>query len=635
MKRYTAVILEILSVSLFTMVQSKLVEQTWTLRPRRAQAKDPSLSVDCNLNRLMMLVNDQYPGPTLEANVGDTIKVTLINESPADSMALHFHGLTMRGYPYVDGTSSVTQCASPPLQTQTYEFIAQDVGTHYWHGHVSYERADGMQGPIIIHNPDSDDEMELKQMYDKDVTVFLQDWYHEDGNYRRTGLDTSPFIWIGNAQSFLINGGGVYQPCLKHNGLSSCAADCSKENYLKTIEVEGGKTYRIRIIAGTELIGVNFAIQGHRMTVVEVEGALVEPYEIENLDIMPAQRYSVLVKADQDPGDYWATTAVRYRDSGPMGYIRFKYKDSPVTPVSILLEDDNSLPSHPAWNVTEPTTDLYSNLFTKNICFYDDADVLDAEETDIRRIIVVGTQANDEELGLLRWAMNNVTMTMGKEPIITSVYDAVNVKGSASWPELDVPGTVVVPDRPPTPWNYTERVQDSVGIYNGNRGPSYIPLTEGEVVEVVLQNARALNGVPEMHTWHLHGHQFYVVGSGFGSFDETVDTESYNLVNPVKRDTVTVLPLGWTAIRFKANNPGAWAFHCTQPSHAIMGMGFNFITSPDKLAPPPPAARSCLDNSLSSGLEEQELESSGSTRKGHKFNVADVASILGLLYFVG
>merc|ERR1719183_2825003 len=456
-----------------------------------------------------------------------------------------------------------------------------------------------MQGPIIIHNPDSDDEVELEQMYDEDVTVFLQDWYHMDGNYRRTGLDASPFIWIGNPQSFLINGGGVYQPCLEHTGQSSCADNCSEETYLKTIEVETGKTYRLRIIAGTELIGVNFAIQGHKMTVVEVEGALVEPYEIVNLDVMPAQRYSVLVKADQEAGDYWATTAVRYRDNGPMGYIRFKYKDSPVTSVSRILEDDNSLPSHPAWNVTEPTVDLYSNLFTKNVSVYDDVDVLDAEETDIRRIIVVGTQANDEELGLLRWAMNNITMTMGKEPIITSVYDAVNADGAANWPDLEVPGTVVVPD--------------------------------SEVVEVVLQNARALNGVAEMHSWHLHGHQFYVVGTGFGTFDETVDPESYNLVNPVKRDSASVLPLGWTAIRFKANNPGVWAFHCTQPSHAIMGMGFNFISSPDKLEPPPSAARSCLDNSLSTGLEEQEFYSS-STRKGHKFNVVAVASILGFFY---
>lgn len=86
-------------------------------------------------------------------------------------------------------------------------------------------------------------------------------------------------------------------------------------------------------------------------------------------------------------------------------------------------------------------------------------------------------------------------------------------------------------------------------IYNGDRGFSYISLTENEVVEVVLQNALALNGVAEMHSWHLHGHPFYVVGYGFGTFDEETDPKSYNLVNPVRRDTVSLLPLGWTAIR--------------------------------------------------------------------------------------
>ena len=142
---------------------------------------------------------------------------------------------------------------------------------------------------------------------------------------------------------------------------------------------------------------------------------------------------------------------------------------------------------------------------------------------------------------------------MSKVPIILSAYDAAAADGAASWPDTEVPGTVVVPDRPPTPWNYSEPVQDSVGEYNGDRGPSYVPLTEGEVIELVLQNARALNGVAEMHSWHLHGHSFYVVGFGFGTFDEKTDPASYNLNNPVRRDTVSVLPLGWTAIRVSGN----------------------------------------------------------------------------------
>lgn len=115
-------------------VESKTVEYNWTLRPRRASSKDSTLSPDCNLNRLMLLVNDKFPGPAIEANVGDTVKVIVHNESPSDAFSLHFHGLAMKGQPYVDGTATVTQCAAGPMQTQVYEFLVSDAGTHYWHG---------------------------------------------------------------------------------------------------------------------------------------------------------------------------------------------------------------------------------------------------------------------------------------------------------------------------------------------------------------------------------------------------------------------------------------------------------------------------------------------------------------------
>ena len=293
---------------------------------------------------------------------------------------------------------------------------------------------------------------------------------------------------------------------------------------------------------------MNFAIQDHKMTVVEVEGTIVVPYEVENLDIMPGQRYSVLVTADQESGNYWATTSVRYRSEAPMGYINFRYSDA----AEGNLTFDGDLPSHPEWNDTQPTVDLESNLFTKTPSSFDDADILNATDDSIRRIVVVGTQAKDNVTGLLRWTANNVTMTMPNEPMVTIAYDAVTADGAASWPDTELPNTIVVPENPPTSWNYSEPVQDSVGEYNGDRGPSYIALTEGEVVEVVLQNVLALNGVAEMHSWHLHGHSFYVVGAGFGSYDEETNPASYNLDNPVRRDTVTVLPFGWTAIRVSA-----------------------------------------------------------------------------------
>jgi L-ascorbate oxidase len=52
----------------------------------------------------------------------------------------------MFGQPYYDGTASASQCATNVLQTQVYEFTVNEVGTHYWHGHMAMERGDGYQG---------------------------------------------------------------------------------------------------------------------------------------------------------------------------------------------------------------------------------------------------------------------------------------------------------------------------------------------------------------------------------------------------------------------------------------------------------------------------------------------------------
>ena len=125
---------------------ANLVEYNWTLRHLRASSKDTSLSVDCNLNRLMLLVNGEYPGPAIRASVGDTVRINLVNEDPSTSFTLHHHGLHMFGQPYYDGAAGASQCGTGALQTQIYEFVVNEVGTHYWHGHMSMERGDGYQG---------------------------------------------------------------------------------------------------------------------------------------------------------------------------------------------------------------------------------------------------------------------------------------------------------------------------------------------------------------------------------------------------------------------------------------------------------------------------------------------------------
>ena len=144
---------------------------------------------------------------------------------------------------------------------------------------------------IIVSDPNNEAEKDLDTMYDGEEIIFLQDWYHMNGRELQAGLDSNPFIWVGNPQSFAINGGALYLPCLDNTATdpSLCADNCSIENYIKTIEVESDKTYRLRIIGAQILIGVSFAIANHTMAVVEVEGTLCDPFEVSSLDVMPGK----------------------------------------------------------------------------------------------------------------------------------------------------------------------------------------------------------------------------------------------------------------------------------------------------------------------------------------------------------
>ncbi len=64
---------------------------------------------------------------------------------------------------------------------------------------------------------------------------------------------------------------------------------------------------------------------------------------------------------------------------------------------------------------------------------------------------------------------------------------------------------------------------------------------------------------------------------------------SRNLETPVAKDTVTIPNGGYTVIRFKADNPGFWLFHCHVTFHNKLGMGVVIQTG--DLADMPPAPK--------------------------------------------
>eukprot|EP00798_Chlamydomonas_sp_ICE-L_P018223 gene18223-24674_t len=135
-------------------------------------------------------------------------------------------------------------------------------------------------------------------------------------------------------------------------------------------------------------------------------------------------------------------------------------------------------------------------------------------------------------------------------------------------------------------------------------GMDFAMIQSGDTVEVVIQNNppdsfngdyRGVRTAMDQHPIHLHGHRFWVLGQGSGMWDPKNVTMvgALNLEDPPYRDTVTLFKDGYAVIRFVAENPGIWPFHCHILWHHIMGMGFYMIESVDKWTKQPKGFPKC------------------------------------------
>ena len=86
---------------------------------------------------------------------GDRIIVDVINRlENGEGISIHWHGLYQKNTPYMDGISMLTQCPILPHTTFRYNFTANNSGTHWWHGHTGFHRADGLFGALIVRQSD-------------------------------------------------------------------------------------------------------------------------------------------------------------------------------------------------------------------------------------------------------------------------------------------------------------------------------------------------------------------------------------------------------------------------------------------------------------------------------------------------
>jgi iron transport multicopper oxidase len=278
------------------------------------------------------LVDGIFPGPLITGRQGDHFDIEVVNNLTDNSMFLvtsvHWHGIYQNRTNYADGPSFVTQCPITPNHSFLHSFsVPNQAGTFWYHSHYSVQYCDGLRGPLVIYDPEDP----LAYMYDVDdasTVITLADWYH---TVAPELIGTIPV-----AQSMLINGLGRYAG--------------GPESKLSVINVRQGKRYRLRLVQISCDSNVMFSIDGHNLTVIEADGQLTEPLVVDQLQIFVAQRYSVILVADQPVDNYWVralpNTANASYDQG-MNSAILRYKGAPeVDPTTVstttnLLQETN------------------------------------------------------------------------------------------------------------------------------------------------------------------------------------------------------------------------------------------------------------------------------------------------------
>lgn len=138
---------------------------------------------------------------------------------------------------------------------------------------------------------------------------------------------------------------------------------------------------------------------------------------------------------------------------------------------------------------------------------------------------------------------------------------------------------------PPLPLNAIPRKS-----WDSNQLIPFIPIPKSAPiwVDVIVNNLD-----DGSHPFHLHGYNFYVLAShrsdnGWGSYSpyaksgDAAIKPHLNLVDPLRKDTVSVPRRGYVVLRFLADNPGIWMFHCHVLFHMASGMTMGFLVGGDE-----------------------------------------------------
>ncbi|KAL8539591.1 hypothetical protein ACS0TY_001266 [Phlomoides rotata] len=521
----------------------------------------------------VIAVNGKFPGPVINVTTNYNVVVNVKNKLDED-LLITWSGIQMRRSSWQDGVLG-TNCPIPSKWNWTYQFQVKDqIGSFFYFPSLNMQRASGGFGPFIITNRDM---VVLPfDTPDGDVSIMIGDWYTRNHTALRMALDDGK--QLGMPDGVLINGKGPYRynATLVPDGIA-----------YETINVDPGKTYRIRVHNVGVSTSLNFRIQNHNLLLAETEGFYTSQQDYTSLDIHVGQSYSFLVTMDQNASsDYYIVASARFVNESVW---------QRVTGVAVLhYSNSKGKASGP---LPDPPNDFYDKSYSLN------------QALSIRQnVSASGARPNPQ--GSFHYGSINVTevyVLKNVPPLkidgkLRAIYNDISFLNPDTPIRLadsyKVEGTYKL-DFPTKPLYKKPRVDKSIinGTYKG-------------FIEIIL-----LNNDTVLQTFHLDGYAFFVVGMGYGEWTED-NRGSYNRWDAISRSTVQVFSGGWTAVLVSLDNVGVWNLRSENLDRWYLGQEtyMRIINPEDKIhkteLPVPDNALYC--GALSHMQKPQKISSSSS-----------------------
>ena len=295
-------------------------------------------------------------------------------------------------------------------------------------------------------------------------------------------------------------------------------------------KVTKGKKFRLRLIN----TGINnlfhLSIDHHNFTVITSDFVPIRPYTTSSIAIGIGQRYDIIINANQAVGNYWLRADPACGANAMAGKI-----------LGILRYDGAPLSDPMTVNTIPKSTACYDESVTTYVNNQVPRDQFDAAMDTF--IMDFNLSRTAEGGALVQWLINGSDIRVDWErPTLQNVLDK----------------------------NFTFEAKRNV-----------FEITQRDTWTFWVIQTIPGDQVNLPHPIHLHGHDFYILGSGGGVWDGNRDNLRFS--NPSRSDPATLPAGGYLILGFPADNPGLWLMHCHIPWHVGQGLSMQFLERKDEI----------------------------------------------------